>query len=253
MTIGSGCPAAADTFDYNEYQDHLGLVLSYGPTALFRDRIIRKLTSELRGLRILDLGCGTGHVTLMFERANHVVSMDPALEGVAITRRRRRAPGGCVVGGGEALPFADGSFDCVLLLDVLEHIDGDVDTAREAWRVLRPGGCVFCIVPENQRLFSRIDEANGHVRRYSRDQLLRVFAAFTPERLFDYGFPLMRVYLKVLARVHDRAVPQREPRGLRRVGLKAVASVLTALFSFDLLFAGSFRGVELVALFRKKK
>ncbi|MGH2609782.1 MAG: hypothetical protein ACRDHF_11950, partial [Tepidiformaceae bacterium] len=48
------------TFDYERYQTHLDIVRTYGPTALFMDRIIRKVSAPLRGLRVLDLGCGTG-------------------------------------------------------------------------------------------------------------------------------------------------------------------------------------------------
>lgn len=247
----TGEAAPPETFDYEQYQDHLHLVRTYGPTARFMDRIIRKVGAPLRGLRILDLGCGTGHISLMMEPHNHVVSFDPALQGVRTTRARRRTPGGSVVGGGEHLPFRDGSFDCVLLIDVLEHIPDHEAVAREACRVLRPGGWVLCMVPENQRLYSRIDAANGHLRRYSRDELLRVFEPCVPEVLFDYGFPFMRLYLSVLARVHDDVVPQREPRGLARLAMGALSRALTALFTVDLLFAGWFRGVELVARFRK--
>lgn len=250
MSDHPACPATAPDFDYEAYQSHLDIVRTYGPTALFMDRVIRRVSAPLSGLRILDLGCGTGHLSLLMERRNHVVSYDPAYEGVAITRRRRRTRGGAVVGGGEQLPFRDSAFDGVLLIDVLEHIADDRQVAREVRRVVRPGGYVLCMVPENPRLYSRIDAANGHVRRYSREQLLDVFAPCVPEVLFDYGFPFMRLYLRLLAPAHDAVVPAAPPTGLRRVGLRLLSRAVTALFTVDLLFAGWFRGVELVALFR---
>ncbi|HYH78648.1 MAG TPA: methyltransferase domain-containing protein, partial [Longimicrobium sp.] len=46
-----------------------------------------------------------------------------------------------------ALPFADGSFDAVLCVDVLEHIDEDARAMRELHRVLRPGGWALLRVP----------------------------------------------------------------------------------------------------------
>lgn len=251
MTTNSAGAPPGEPFDYEAYQDHLYLVRTFGPTALFMDRVIRKVARPLRGLRVLDLGCGTGHLSLLMEQHNTVVSYDPALQGVRTTRARRKTRGGCIVGGGEQLPFRDESFDCVLLIDVLEHIRGDVQVAAEIRRVLRPGGQVLCMVPENQRLYSRIDAANGHVRRYSRDELLRVFAPCMPEVLFDYGFPFMRLYLNLLARVHDAVVPQAEPTGLKRLGLSLLSRILIAVFSLDLLFAGNFHGVEIVALLRK--
>jgi len=251
MTDNWGDVTPPATFDYERYQDHLHLVRTFGPTARFMDRVIRKVSRAFTGLRVLDLGCGTGQLSLLLERRNRVVSYDPALRALRMTRARRRTPGGCVVGGGEALPFRDGSFDCVLLIDVLEHIHEDAKVAEETRRVLRPGGRVLCMVPENPRLYSRIDAANGHVRRYTREDLLRVFAPCAPELLFDYGFPFMRLYLGLLALVHDAVVPTAEPRGPARLALRLFSGALTALFSLDLLFAGNFHGVELVAIFRK--
>lgn len=253
---GSPAPNSATvdglgTFDYEQYQTHLDIVRTYGPTALFMDRIIRKVSAPLRGLRILDLGCGTGHISLMLERENRIVSLDPALEGVRITRARRRTPGGYTVGAGEALPFREASFDAVLLIDVLEHIVNDHAVASEACRVLQPGGFILCMVPENPRLYSRIDAANGHVRRYHADELRRLFAPCRAEIFFDYGFPFMRLYLGLLGRVHDRVVPTAPPQGVARAATALFTRAMTGLFSLDLLFAGSLRGVELVALFRK--
>ena len=156
-----------------------------------------------------------------------------------------------MVGGGEHLPFRAGSFDAVLLIDVLEHIADDAGVAQEAVRVLRPGGRVLCMVPENQALYSRTDAANGHLRRYQCDELVRIFEPCAPETLFDYGFPFMRLYLNVLGRVHDAVVPVERPSGFKRAALRAASATLTGLFSVDLLFAGWFRGVEIVAVFRK--
>src|SRR5262249_37407347 len=80
------------TFDYEEYQHHLDLVRTFGPTALFMDRVIRKVSAPFKGLDVLDLGCGTGHLSRMLERDNRVVSYDPAFEGVRTTRERRQRP-----------------------------------------------------------------------------------------------------------------------------------------------------------------
>ena len=251
MATNSSGFTPPETFDYEEYQHHLDLVRTYGPTALFMDRVIRKVSSTFKGLDVLDLGCGTGHLSRMLERDNRIVSYDPAFEGVKTTRERRRTRGAFVVGGGEHLPFRDESFDAILLIDVLEHIADDAGVAREARRVLRPGGRVLCMVPENQALYSRTDAANGHLRRYHKDELLQIWAPCTAETLFDYGFPFMRLYLNVLGRVHDSVVPQERPTGIKRIGLRATSAALTALFSVDLLFAGWFRGVEIVAVFRK--
>ena len=52
-----------------------------------------------------------------------------------------------VVGVGEELPFADGSFDAVVSTAVLEHVKDPFRCAREIARVLKPGGELYCVVP----------------------------------------------------------------------------------------------------------
>ena len=47
MTTNSSGPAPPETFDYEEYQHHLDLVRTYGPTALFMDRVIRCHSTHL--------------------------------------------------------------------------------------------------------------------------------------------------------------------------------------------------------------
>ncbi len=59
-----------------------------------------------------------------------------------------------------------GTYDLVLMLDVLEHIADDRGAAVLALEALRPGGYLLLTVPALPWLWSRHDEANAHVRRY---------------------------------------------------------------------------------------
>ena len=52
-----------------------------------------------------------------------------------------------LLAAGEHLPFADGTFDAVLLNEVIEHVRDDAATLREACRVARPGGNVVIFAP----------------------------------------------------------------------------------------------------------
>jgi ubiquinone/menaquinone biosynthesis C-methylase UbiE len=250
MTTPVTAGAEIANFDYEQYQYHLDIVRSYGPTARFMDGIIRRMGTSIVDMDVLDLGCGTGHISRMFEGRNRVVSYDPTVQGVRTARALQKTRGSFVVGGGERLPFADATFDVVLLIDVLEHIEDHQSVAAEIQRVLRPGGLVFCMVPQHMNLYSRIDAANGHVRRYERQELLDIFSPCTTEVLFDYGFPFMRFYLWILSGVHDEVVPTSRPVGLKRIGLNVLSGALKTLFTVDLLFSRLFLGVELVALLR---
>jgi SAM-dependent methyltransferase len=77
---------------------------------------------------------------------------------------------------GARLPFADGAFDLVTALDVIEHIDDDVAALGELRRVLRPGGRLLVAVPAFTFLWGRQDEVSHHRRRYTRATLARALA-----------------------------------------------------------------------------
>lgn len=91
-------------------------------------------------------------------------------------------PEGAVVAAGRGLPVlradachlpvADASLDLVTALDVLEHLVDDHAAAAEIHRVLRPGGHLVVTVPVDPRLWSGHDEAVGHVRRYTRAEVV---------------------------------------------------------------------------------
>jgi hypothetical protein len=65
-------------------------------------------------------------------------------------------------------------FDCIMYVDVLEHIEHDRAELETAQRHLNPGGHLVVIAPAHQWLFSEFDTAVGHFRRYSRGSLQAV-------------------------------------------------------------------------------
>ena len=86
--------------------------------------------------RVLDLGCGRGGVVELFWRDVRLAAgLDPDVPSLA----GHRAPGMPVIRGrGEHLPFVEGSFDLIVCLWVLEHLDQPHTVFKEARRVLPP-------------------------------------------------------------------------------------------------------------------
>jgi ubiquinone/menaquinone biosynthesis C-methylase UbiE len=99
------------------------------------------------GLRVLEIGCGTGNVTVRAKRAApgaDVVATDP--DPLALARAQRKVRGMTGIrferAYAQELPFADGEFDRALSSMMLHHLDEDVKAGAlaELRRVLRPGG-----------------------------------------------------------------------------------------------------------------
>ncbi|AZO25031.1 class I SAM-dependent methyltransferase [Mesorhizobium sp. M1E.F.Ca.ET.045.02.1.1] len=114
-----------------------------GPLALVASRL------RLDGLRILDIGCGKGGFAKELATAgSHVIGIDP--EASAISAAALATSGATFqVASAEALPFQDGSFDAVTMINSLHHVPAALMSAalREAARVLSIEGLLFIIEP----------------------------------------------------------------------------------------------------------
>lgn len=68
-------------------------------------------------------------------------------------------------------------FDTVIMINVLEHILDDVESIRVVYQSLAPGGTLAVFVPALPWLYSALDKAVGHHRRYEKSQLERLFVS----------------------------------------------------------------------------
>lgn len=101
-----------------------------------------------RSHRLLDLGCGTGTFAVRIKRSYphlHVVGLDPDADALERARRKARRAGTSIQfdeGMASALPYPDGSFDCVVSSFAFHHLQGEEKPRmlREVCRVLAPGG-----------------------------------------------------------------------------------------------------------------
>ena len=116
------------------------------------------------------------------------------------------------------LPFQDNSFDVVVGVDVLEHLEDDGAALREINRVCRPGALLIAVVPALQSLWSHRDEQHHHKRRYRilqlRDRMIR--AGFAVRRI-TYVNILLLLPLFLLAKLNQ--LTQRRPNRNASFGL----------------------------------
>jgi SAM-dependent methyltransferase len=129
------------------------------------------------GDRVLEIGAGIGNLTRALIRGRkRYAATDVSPEHLARLKSRfvhrtnlevhfcdlTRAVDFC--------PF-QGAMDTVICLNVLEHIEDDRAGLANLFSALDHGGRAIVLVPEGQSVFGTIDEALGHYRRYSEDEL----------------------------------------------------------------------------------
>ncbi|RLA42803.1 MAG: hypothetical protein DRR06_13625 [Gammaproteobacteria bacterium] len=102
-----------------------------------------ELGQPLDGLRVLDVGTGTGEIASELGRQCEVVSVDPI-------DNRGVKKGYQYVCAATHLPFVEGSFDIAISNHVIEHLHDAENHLEELARVVRPGGLVYLATPNRQ-------------------------------------------------------------------------------------------------------
>jgi len=154
------------------------------------------------GARILDAGCGSGRNMVELARYGSVTGIELSETSVALARER--GAGEVVAGSVLEMPFPDQSFDLVVSLDVIEHLDDDLSALRELRRTVAPGGSLLVTVPAYQWLWSGHDEINHHHRRYTRRSLQRVAEQAGWQQARTTYFNSLLLPVAIVLRVLDR-------------------------------------------------
>jgi SAM-dependent methyltransferase len=125
---------------------------------------------------VLEVGAGIGGTTAALNdgmaRQWVCLEPDPAQAKRLRTFAAQRCASNTNVVAGSLRAFAERSFfDCVLYVDVLEHIDDDRAQIEMAAKLVRRGGYIVILSPAHQWLFSEFDKSIGHLRRYNKRSL----------------------------------------------------------------------------------
>jgi len=160
--------------------------------------ILRRYVSPNNEKHILEIGCGTGGNLRFLGKFYRVTGMDIAPEAVRHARERVDCPIlNADFGDTYSNVFTD--VDAVLLADVLEHVEDDRGFLSDILMRLRSGGVVVITVPAYDFLWSNHDIVLGHVRRYSRKQLLSIRQGLPVDMKYctsfnSLFFPLIALY-----------------------------------------------------------
>ena len=129
------------------------------------------------GDKVLEIGAGIGNLTrVLIPRVKCYVAADIDGEHLARLTTRFQHRHNLHIRHCDLANEADftdfaGSMDTVVCLNVLEHIEDDMQGLRNIRSALRPGGRAIVLVPHGQEIFGTLDTALGHYRRYSAQEL----------------------------------------------------------------------------------
>lgn len=188
------------------------------------------LLGDVRGLRIVDFGCGSGaNTVLLANRGAHVWGVDISEDLIRLARRRMEVSGrgggaSFIVGSAHDLPFPDASIDVVFGIAILHHLDLQL-VSREVHRVLKPGGrAIFQEPVRNSRVIRfvrslipyRAPDISPYERPLTDGELAAFAAPFSSRRMRPFLLPHVQVgqVLPVMKR-HWRRLYESDAAALR--------------------------------------
>jgi SAM-dependent methyltransferase len=149
------------------------------------------------GRRVLEAGSGIGNLTELLLDRERVACVDA--EPFYVERLRQRH------GHLSNLSFHEldlrelhkcrqlkqADLDTIICINVLEHIEDDAKVLRNFYQLLQPGGHALLLVPADPRLYTGVDRALGHFRRYTSDLMTSKLKQAGFEVLESRGFNRM--------------------------------------------------------------
>jgi len=122
---------------------------------------------------VLEVGAGLGVNTagLQNSKVTSWLCLEPDPKLVARLAKNVAEVPNCSLRTSTVASLMSAEFDCILYIDVLEHIQADREELGQAARLLRSGGHLIVLAPAHQFLYSEFDAAIGHYRRYNKVSL----------------------------------------------------------------------------------
>jgi len=146
----------------------------------------KSIIDKYLGSRILDAGSGVGNFIDLVQEREFILAVDLSSENIKILEERFASSLNITVRqydlDYDLEQIKKNRIDTIVCLDVLEHVENDVELLSNFRKVIEPNGRLIIKVPALEWLYGSIDESSGHFRRYSRHKLISTTkeAGWTP-------------------------------------------------------------------------
>ena len=151
-----------------------------------RRKLLRLFLSSLDlpgGCVAIDIGCGVGsNLRILGSAGLDVIGLDRSFYALSLARKRTKFP--LLNGDLNDLPLRPKSVGLIVAMDILEHLDNDVEGIHSFYQALKEEGILILTVPAFRSLWGIQDEVTFHKRRYSRYEIVN--------KLQQEGFEIMK-------------------------------------------------------------
>jgi len=183
------------------------------PRYLLRRNRVLKSISRVTPRSVLEIGCGAGMLLQeLREDGMQCTALETSENARTLAEKINAEIGADLVFHQEPQPDWSGRFDLLIAMEVLEHIQDD-RSALNTWKTyVKPAGHILISVPAHMSKWNARDIWAGHIRRYEKTQLQKLFESSGLEviALENYGFPLANLLEPISARQKAQSMDKSE-------------------------------------------
>lgn len=165
---------------------------------LWRLNILRKIFKkiDLKGKSMLEIGCGNGIFKAQLEKEGYTI--DGCDLNITALKYAEKGKGRLLLYNifDKKIELMN-KYDCIFLMDVIEHIDNEAFFVKTAMEHAVDKGYIVFNVPAHNYLFSKYDIEAGHLRRYNKKKIKELFKSCNISEIYIgyWGFLLIPIAL----------------------------------------------------------
>ena len=201
----------------------------------------------------LDIGCGAGsNLRALGSTGFNVIGLDRSIYALSLAKRKLQLP--LINGDLNMLPIRPESVGLIIAMDIIEHLENDVNGIHECFQALKRGGILVLTVPAFKWLWGIQDLVTRHKRRYTRKEILNQLTLEGFELLKSSYFNFFLFFPILLARRITHVLGLKI-RSENEINSPLLNSLLEGIFSLEphILEHFSFPfGVSILCIARKK-